>query len=325
MSTDIISFESIEPDDLRDTLESIDVAYDLVAVTLTNGDIILGCIFKHWRWNGQTVDINFNYLTGQIYGASEVVTVPIELIADISVIPLDDAIVPRLDPDDPEIEMIKEMFGEFDTRISVADWPNPLASIIYQHNAELISSHHFIVNDYLEFSLPEDAIPIGGIIFDKDFLLYVDWAFFSQQVTGSVSISAGIPGVANISKDIRHSLEVQVLQRLKDSLANKIREGISSAIGEHTLYGSILIPEPTNTTIIEGEECHLFIVAENLDGGAACPVLLKVKSLKYPFEFLRYISSALTFYGELLPIPLNVLGETHQKVLLARAIGYLNS
>jgi hypothetical protein len=155
--------------------------------------------------------------------------------------------------------------------------------------------------------------------------LYVDWTFFSHQIAGSVSISAGIPGVASINKDVRHSLGAQVLQRLKDSLADKIREGISPSIGEHTLYGSILIPEPTDITVIEGEECHLCIVAENLDRGRACPVLLKVKLLKYPFEFLRHISSVLTFYGELLPIPLNVLGETHQKVLLARAIGYLNS
>ena len=341
-------FAPIDAQQLEEKLKSIAVAYALIAVTLIEGDILLGGISKHWKWNGRMVSLSFNTAEGKRFGSSCVIDIPIDLIADISVIPLDDASMPKIAPDDPQLQLLKEIL-EVEHGVStskvipddpqlqflreillrralpVQDYPNPLAVIIYNHNTQVASSQGFDVYSWIEKALSQDAIPPEGIHFEDDFLLYADWAFFLQQTAGSVSLSAGIPGVINISKDISQSLQTQVLQRLKTTLADKIRKKISPKIGEEdVIQGCILVPEPSQTTAIEGEECHLCMIAESQDTGESCPVLFKVKAFKYPLEFLGRVNSVLTFYGELLPIPLKVLGETHERTLLARAIGYLH-
>jgi hypothetical protein len=50
------------------------------------------------------------------------------------------------------------------------------------------------------------------------------------------------------------------------------------------------------------------------------PVLIKLNLLKFPREFLGRVNSVLTFYGELLPIPLNFIGRPYKTIFLARAI-----
>ena len=96
-------------------------------------------------------------------------------------------------------------------------------------------------------------------------------------------------------------------------------------MGDYTiLQGCLLAPQPAQDEIIEGEKCYLYKVAESIGGGMVCPVLLKVDQLKYPTGFLNRISSQLTFYGELLPLPVDMLGEKYSQTLLARAIAYLS-
>jgi hypothetical protein len=341
-------FVPIDAQRLEEKLKSIAIAYDLIAVTLIGGDILLGGISKHWAWNGRTVSLSFNTDEGRRFRHSCFIDIPIDLIADISVIPLDDASIPKIAPDDPQLQFLKEIF-EIDDGVStpkvvpddpqsqflkeillrrilpVQDYPNPLASIIYNHDTQVASSQGFTVGYYVEMALAKDAIPPEGIYFEDDFLLYADWSFFLQQTAGSVSLSAGIPGLFNISKDVSQSLQTQVLQRLKATLADKIRKKISPKTGEEdVIQGCILAPEPPETTVIEGEECHLCMIVESQDTGELCPVLFKVKAFKYPLEFLGRVNSVLTFYGELLPIPVEVLGEMYNRTLLARAIGYLH-
>ena len=89
------------------------------------------------------------------------------------------------------------------------------------------------------------------------------------------------------------------------------------------MHGCILVKDSPETTEIEGEECHLWAIVE--PDGQLFPVLVKVRMLKYPLELINRVNSVLTFYGELLPIPLNVLGTACEKTLLARAIAYFQT
>jgi len=320
-------FVPMNAEQLEERLKSIAIAQDLIAMTLTDGDILLGGISKHWKWDGEIVSLSFNTAEGKRFGLSHFVDVPVDLIADILVIPLDDASTPKMEHDDPVAQLLKEILGEIDTRLPVQDYPNPLASIIYEHNVQVASSHGLAVRDYMEKALARDAIPPEGIKLDADFLLYADWAFFSREAAGPTSVSAGLstPFRLQISKDVSQSLPAQVLQRLRNSHADRIRRRISPTVGEHSLRGSILVPEDPQTTKIEGEECHLLMVAENQGPEGRLPILVKVHALKFPLEFLSHVKSVLIVYGELLPAPVMVSGRRYQKVLLARAIGYLHT
>ena len=83
-------------------------------------------------------------------------------------------------------------------------------------------------------------------------------------------------------------------------------------------------PQPPQDTEIEGEKCILLACGNAQDiGEAVYPVLIKKKAFKYPLEFLGQIRSQLVFYGEFLPIPLELFGRKQQYTILARAIGYL--
>jgi hypothetical protein len=114
-----------------------------------------------------------------------------------------------------------------------------------------------------------------------------------------------------------------VLQRLKSSLGSKIRQAVSPATGEYRLIqGVLLVPDPAQDEIIEGEMSYLYQVGISSDG-TVCPILIKAKQLKYPRGFLDKVSSVLAFYGEMLPIPVSILGNNHSQVLLARAIAHV--
>jgi len=163
-----------------------------------------------------------------------------------------------------------------------------------------------------------------GLYFDEDFLIYADWDFFYRQAPGAVSLTGGIPGLLEIGKDVSKSLQQQVLQRLKEhAIEEEARKKLSPTMGECILHGCIFVKEPPDTTEIEGEECYLWAVVDA--DGESYPVLVKVRMLKYPLEFIRHVNSVLTFYGELLPVPLDVLGTTRKKTLLTRAIAYFHT
>ena len=185
----------------------------------------------------------------------------------------------------------------------VQDYPNPLAAIICEHDLPIAEKHRLHVSAYFEFALPTGAIPPEGIMFENDFVVYADWEFFSQQISGALNVGINI-SVFSASKDLSPSLQLRAIERLKDSGRK----------------GCVRVPYPSITTDIEGDNCIVVVC----DGVDTFPVLLKSKRLKYPMEFLGYITSALTFYGELLPLPISVLGMTYKEALLARAIGYLH-
>lgn len=303
---------------------------DLVAVTLIDTNILLGGLFTFWGdlfAREDIVALSFNTDEGKCYGDSHIVYIPLNHIAAITRIPLNENSAPKL-PISSQLQLV-QILGDYgtkrDIRLPAKNYPNPLASIISHHNMSLITTIGLELWGYSEKALSQDAIPPEGIHFDNDFLIYADWSFFGTQSQGSVSFSAApIPGLINIEKNLSQSLEHQVLQKLKDSFGGKINRSLSPSFGKYiTIQGSLLVPNPTQDESIEDELCYLFKIATDQKDDPICPVLMKVRRLKFPIGFLNQISSKLVFYGELLPIPVSILGQFHKHVLLARAIAFI--
>jgi hypothetical protein len=300
---------------------------DFVAVTLTNGDTLLGGILQPPWADNTRVSVSFNTHEGRRYGHSHLVEVPAELVADLSVVPLDEETIPKPGADDPDLNLLQEIVGEdalgqWDLRVPPRGYPNPLASAICEHNLRVAASLGLEVWGYAEKALAGDAVPPEGIRFKGDTLLYADWEFFAQYRAGGGSVSAGIPGIFEVTKDLSQSPQAQVLQRLKAPIHEKVRRAIAPVANEHRVEGRILWPQDAETTTLEGAEC-LLVGAEDSRTGQVRPVLLKKKYLKYPQELLPLVRSMLTFYGELVQIPVIVFGQAHQETLLARAFGYV--
>jgi len=119
------------------------------------------------------------------------------------------------------------------------------------------------------------------------------------------------------------SNEELVMQRLKVSLSEQIRKKLSPSIGSYAvIHGALLVPDPAQDEKIEGEICYLYQVATSSEG-AIFPILIKERLLKYPKDFLHRISSKLVFYGEILPVPVSIVGQLYQKVLLVRVLAHL--
>lgn len=319
-------FPHLNPQKLREKLEAISPT-DLIAVTLIDSSILLGGSFKFWEdiWDEEIVlPLGFNTNDGKRFGKSCVVHIPANIVADVSKVPLDDASKPKIRTDDLQAQVFRQLGIDHDLALAAQDYPNPLASIIFEHNSSVVTAIGLVISYYVEKALSQDGISPEGISLDNDFLMYADWPFFETQVGGSVNFSAApVPGL-NVARSLDQSPEQQVLQRLKDTLREKIRQHVSSSTGKYAiLRGCLLVPTPAQDEMIEGETCYLYKIAENRDDGTVYPVLIKAERLKYPVGFLNRINSVLTFYGELLPTPIDMLGEKYDEALLARAIAYL--
>lgn len=330
---DATTFHSLPPENIKELTDSLEIAYDLISVTLIDGAMLIGTLGKHWHWDGKVISLAFNTEEGKRFGKSHIVDIPVSMIANVQPIPLDNSSIPQIAKDDPQLAFMRKLgfTDEKFARLPVQDYPNPLATIICRHNLQLVSSRDLPLSGYVEKALSQDAISPQGIFLEEDFLLYVDWDFFSRQTSGGTSISVGVSTLAanaNLTKDLNPSLQKFVLGRLKDSWAERIRKGLSpKIIHDNLVQGCIFVPEPTEDTEVEGEKCVVALCAidDDSDDREAYPVLLKLGCLKLPPEFLGRVNSVLTFYGELLPIPLNVMGKSYPNVLLARAVAYLHT
>ncbi len=318
-------FQPLPPDAVKERAEAIGIGYQLIAFTLVGGHILMGCLAKHWIWDGHVVWIGFNTAKGQRFGHSHVAKVPVNLIADIRVIPLSEDSLPKVQVDEETLSLFREIGAEslLFSRLAVQDFPNPLASIISNHNLQVSALYDIEVLDYVEKALSEDALPPDGIKLENRFLLYADWDFFSQHVSGDVEVSGGIPGVVDVTKVLSPSLHERAFTRLEGSLTQKIKP--HKYIKEHWMQGCILVEKAPQDTEIQGERCIVVTCAstDKHTSGHTFPILLKPKYLNFPSEFLGHIVSVLTFYGELLPIPIEVMGIVHHEALLARAVGYI--
>lgn len=320
-------FQPISPDEIRERVDAIQAGYQLVAVTTVVGDLLMGGLQPPWRREDDGISLHYNAEKGRTFGTSYIVHIPYRLVADIRTIPLSEESIPQ-----PQINIDEETFEIFQrigaeslliSKVAIKDYPNPLASIIYHHNSPIIRKHDLAVVAYTEKALSEDATPPDGIKFNEDFLLYADWDFFSQHISGSIEVSGSIPGILQVAKVLSPSLHERAIDRLKGSVTQKV--AALPSISEHWMHGCILVEQKPQDTEIQGEKCIVITCAstDKRAPGDTFPVLVKLKYLNYPREFLRYIVSDLTFYGELLPLPIEVLGKVHAKTLLARAIGYI--
>jgi hypothetical protein len=322
-------FDPLPKQDLRRLIgESLTSGF--IAVVLTDGHILMGCLPRPLASDHSVVSLCFNTEDGKEYGAAHVVDIPIEKIADLQIVPLDESCVPVVRDDDRILTSRSEegTHNEKYRTLTAKDYPNPYARIVGQHNLQIIDELKFKIYARFEEALSKDGIPPEGITLDEDFVLYADWDFFARQVSGSFGVEVGV-GVVTATKNLSPSLQKLVIEKLKTSWLGKLQERFSSDPGmveENILRGNILVPQPAEQTDIEGESCILVMCAGK-DGNSSArtyPVLLKLKRLRYPLEFLGLIMSPLVFYGEMLPIPLQVLGETYNTCLLARAIGYVH-
>ena len=323
-----ILFKALASDQLKRLTDSIEIGHQLLDVTLVSGDVLIGGLAKHWKWNGKAVSISYNTQAGKKFGSSYFVEIPLELIANINPIPLAEESIPRIPDDDPMIEAFQRIGMEktLNRTLFVQDYPNPLATIIFNHNQLVCEKIGLIRLEYIEKALSTETIPPEGIILNQDFILYVDWDFFTRQIAGTVSVGVDV-FVASISKDTNPSLQTFVAKYLRDHFdkIKKIQDVfVESGLQEIFTSGCIFVPEPPLITEIEGEQCLLIYCANSsVKGESVYPLLLKKRCLKFPLEFLGKISSPFRIYGELLPVPVDVFGKVHASTILVRAIGFL--
>lgn len=323
--SDSLSLPLISLEELRTVIASRSNG-ELYSVLLTSGEVLLGEINQRGQQNPKAIQVAFNMPDGKRYGRAVIVEVPVTRIASIQRVPLSEDSIPKFNENDPEVAYLKEMgfIASAYMKLPVHNYPNPLASIIFEHNRSIIDRHRFDMNYYVEESLAQDGISTTGIEFDDDFLLYADWDFFNSQSSAGTTIAASpIPGLIQIEKSLQMSPEQQVLQRLRGTLGEGIRRRVSPSVGNYTvLRGALLVPDPAQDEVIEGELSYLYQLGDSTDG-ILHPILIKARLVKYPLGFLPHINSSLVCYGEMLPIPVNILGKTYERVLLVRALAHI--
>jgi hypothetical protein len=314
---------------IRKNTKSVRLAYDLIAIILIDGEILLGGLSKHWKWNDRSVEISFNTEDGKQYGDSHAIEVSIEKISGIVTIPLSEASIPKPTNDSTPAAWLEQLGIDAKllgidknllARLPVQDYPNPLAKVICHHNLAVAERKNLRVGGYVERALSTTGVPASGIWFDHDFVAYADWEYFSRQVRGGITFGVNI-GFAVVEKDSTPSMEGLARNALKTSVIYKFQTLLTSTVSQDGLViGKIFYPESATTTLIEGEEC---IVIHCKSGSDLYPILIKPSGLKYPVELINFIGSDLRFYGEFLPIPLELYGKTYYHTMLARAIGYV--
>jgi len=205
--------------------------------------------------------------------------------------------------------------------------PNPIATLICNHNTTVATRYGLHVSDLVECALPESGVPPSGIEFSQDELIYVDWDFFSHMSTGPLSV-----GAFGFSVSGGRSLYRLAYDKLLDGTIEKIASVVLGirTIEERSVEGFLIVPDAEITTIIEGHECIAVICSDEKcfpPEGKFLPVLLKKGSLSYPTEFLPFLNSRFVFYGEVKHIPLEIddVAIKSNNILMARIIGYVAS
>jgi len=134
------SFSPMEWEEINTVMESSS-ASDLYAFILTNQDIMLGGFYQQVKSDKYTLNVAFNMPAGKLHGESRIVEIPARQISSIQKVPLSEESIPKFDENDPHITFLKSM-REMDInqfiRLPVYNYPNPLASIIFYHNAKII-------------------------------------------------------------------------------------------------------------------------------------------------------------------------------------------
>ena len=308
----------------------LETGYYSLAITLTTGDVLFG---------DQDFDLGFQYLpyskkyresedkkllkmfekpisdpivllfpdgSGTVYGHSYGVWIPISRITHIQRI----------------IPLIKE-----GPESALRNSPNPLSKSIKEHNFEIIERLGLKWRDYMEMALSKEAIPGGGIIFDRFELIYADWEYFKTRNSGIKSI--GFSFVIGGSIGWEQSLYKFMMEKLhREKYTNLLPEGHPEYNTEMTVRGTIREDSEKQDSNLEGVTWSVYeLKVSREDTNSAryesIPLLIKDRSLCYPIEYLNHIKSELTVYGELQQIPVRLNERTYNFCLLARAIAFI--
>ena len=278
-------FDPLPINEIERLTSLIESVYQPITILLIDGDLLIGCLAKNWYWNGETIGLGFNTLSGRRYGESHLVEIPLDVVADVQPFPLSESSTPHLGPNDPELEFFRSLGNEYEKyqRLPVQDYPNPMATIISNHNLPIAERHTFRVSAYFEFSLPVDGIPPEGIEFGRDYILYADTEFISQHISGASSVNIGLP-ILGVSKDLSPSLYTEVINLLKGTWFQNLHSPMSpSGIDERLIQGKIILPDSPMSTEIEGDNCVVVVFVPIIAADAESQaVLFKPSLLKYP-------------------------------------------
>lgn len=249
------------------------------------------------------IEIIFNSPKGEIHGHANVMWIPESIIADIRPF----------------------VWSEKSTgRQSIKNIPNPYAEIIYRNNLDIAKKYNLQQTRCVECALSEAVIPESGIQFKEDEIIYVDWEFF-EHINSSLTVSVGASGSGVSACRTIHQL---AFDKLKGGIIETILKilHIKEHINEVRISGYLIMPETEITTSIEGEDCLVGMCSESKTistNSKFMPIIIKRKAISYPFEFLKYISSSLVFYGEMKQIPILIQNIKFDKAILVRIIGYV--
>jgi len=238
--------------------------------------------------------IVFNSSKGTTHGDANLIDVPFKKIADIK----------NLTWENPDL---KEK--------GLKNISNPLATIISECNVSAAEKNSLEVLSFCEMALARENVGDEGIFFNDDELIYIDIDFFNN-CQGSIDV-----GPMSFGSSI--SAYALANTKLQNSILQKTLNTISGILAEPCNFlGALRLPEQEITTTLEGENCFV-VICETED--SSLPVCLKRNSLYYPIEYMDLISSSLIFYGELKQIPINISGTRYDKILFARAIGFIKN
>jgi len=300
-----VKLKALDPTLLEQVIKTlIDSGHRSVIVSLIQGDIIIGDFHLSVDFSVFPVALIFNTREGKIFGHAHVIQVPPDYISGIR----------------PLVWTRDSLSG-----LPVKWVPNPLASLICDHNLLVAEKYGFDTWGYKEMALPQSGVPATGIEFEEDEVIYVDWEFFSH-IKGS-TLQVGIQYLRfssgrSLLALAHDKLRVGPIERLRRSFHRKVSPG------EYRIEGFLVAPKQEVTTRIEGQECIIMLCTSRKvypPDEEFLPVILKTECISYPVEFIPFLKSPLVFYGELKRIPIAIEDIRSDRVLLARAIGYVRA
>ncbi len=168
-----MKLEALDPNILKQGIKTlIDSSHRSVILSLIQGDIVIGDFHYFDEAQLLPVPLIFNTREGKVFGHAHLIEVPPDYISGIR---------PLVWTDD-------SLSG-----LPVKWVPNPLATLICDHNLVVAEKYGLDVWGYAEKALPQSGVPATGIEFEKDELIYVDWEFFSRIAGGSLQV--GLSGI----------------------------------------------------------------------------------------------------------------------------------
>lgn len=204
--------------------------------------------------------------------------------------------------------------------------PSQFSKGIMEHNMEIINKNDFNITEYIEKELLQSQKIKRGVKFQGYEIIYADWDYFSTINGGINNIGSSVLGVGG-SVGWKKSLQDVFLKKIRNDNINfgKLFSNRNPYQTEVNIKGYIKEDKEEQDTEMEGDTWNVYYIEiENEKTKYKClPLLVKKSNWKYPPEFIPYIISILTFYGEIRQIPVSLTFDDFDFCLQARAIAHL--